>query len=74
VLLIRSALAYLALIAAILAPLPGMAGLGAAAVSLAVILGWRNIRLVPKVMVRKPDSSHARSREVYLVGKVFGDN
>jgi len=50
VLLIRSALAYLALIAAILALLPGMAGLGAAAVSLAVILGWRDMRLVPKVV------------------------
>ncbi|PFG10839.1 hypothetical protein [Marinobacter sp. LV10MA510-1] len=49
-LLIRSALAYLALIAAILALLPGMAGLGAAAVSLAVILGWRDMRLVPKVV------------------------
>ncbi|EBA01424.1 hypothetical protein [Marinobacter sp. ELB17] len=49
-LLIRSALAYLALIAAILALLPSMAGLGAAAVSLAVILGWRDMRLVPKVV------------------------
>ncbi|WP_018404200.1 hypothetical protein [Marinobacter gelidimuriae] len=49
-LLIRSALAYLALIAAILALLPGTAGLGAAAVSLAVILGWRDMRLVPKVV------------------------
>jgi hypothetical protein len=50
VLLIRSALAYLALIAAILALLPGMAGLGAIAVSLAVILGWRDMRLVPKAV------------------------
>jgi hypothetical protein len=49
-LLIRSALAYLALIAAILALLPGMAGLGAVAISLAVILGWRDMRLVPKVV------------------------
>jgi len=50
VLLIRSALAYLALIAAILALLPGIAGLGAIAVSLAVILGWRDMRLVPKAV------------------------
>jgi len=49
-LLIRSALAYLALIAAILALLPGTAGLGAAAVSLAVILGWQDMRLVPRVV------------------------
>jgi hypothetical protein len=49
-LLTRSALAYLALIAAILALLPGMTGLGAAAVSLAVILGWRDMRLVPRVV------------------------
>lgn len=37
-LLIRSAVAYIALIAAILGLLPGMTGLGAAAVSLAVML------------------------------------
>ncbi|MEH6356374.1 MAG: hypothetical protein V7760_10165 [Marinobacter sp.] len=49
-LLMRSAIAYIALIAAILALLPGTAGLGAAAVSLAVILGWRDMRLVPKVV------------------------
>jgi hypothetical protein len=49
-LLTRSALAYLALIAAILALLPGMTGLGAAAVCLAVILGWRDMRLVPRVV------------------------
>jgi hypothetical protein len=49
-LLTRSALAYLALIAAILALLPGTAGLGAAAVSLAVILGWQDMRLVPRVV------------------------
>lgn len=48
--LIRSALAYIALFAAILALLPGMAGLGASAVSLAVILGWRDMRRVPKAV------------------------
>ncbi|MGO1659061.1 MAG: hypothetical protein ACTHYN_10695 [Marinobacter sp.] len=48
--LIRSALAYIALIAAILALLPGMAGLGASAVSLAVILGWQDMRRVPKAV------------------------
>ncbi|MGO1501223.1 MAG: hypothetical protein ACTHWH_08075 [Marinobacter sp.] len=47
---IRSALAYIALIAAILALLPGMAGLGAGAVSLAVILGWQDMRRVPKAV------------------------
>lgn len=56
-LLIRSALACIALIAAILALLPGMAGLGAAADSLAVILGWRDVRQVPKAvfLVARPD-------------------
>ncbi|HDZ36877.1 MAG TPA: hypothetical protein ENH62_01060 [Marinobacter sp.] len=48
--LIRSALAYIALVAAILALFPGMAGLGAGAVSLAVILGWRDMRRVPKAV------------------------
>jgi len=48
--LIRSVLAYIALLAAILALLPGMAGLGAGAVSLAVILGWQDMRRVPKAV------------------------
>ncbi len=48
--LIRSALAYIALIAAILALFPGMAEVGAVAVSLAVILGWRDMRRVPKAV------------------------
>lgn len=48
--LIRSTLAYIALIAAILALLPGMAALGAGAVSLAVILGWQDMRRVPKAV------------------------
>jgi len=48
--LVRSALAYIALIAAILALVPGMTGLGAGAVSLAVILGWQDMRRVPKAV------------------------
>ncbi|MDN6320487.1 MAG: hypothetical protein L0J77_12030, partial [Marinobacter sp.] len=40
----------IALFAAILALLPGMAGLGASAVSLAVILGWQDMRRVPKAV------------------------
>lgn len=48
--LIRSALAYVALMAAILALFPGMAGLGAGAVSLAVILGWQDMRRVPRAV------------------------
>lgn len=48
--LIRSALAYIALMAAILALFPGMAGLGAGAVSLAVILGWQDMRRVPRAV------------------------
>ncbi|GGE62836.1 hypothetical protein GCM10011533_14040 [Streptosporangium jomthongense] len=47
---IRSALAYIALSAAILVLVPGMAGLGAGAVSLAVILGWRDMRRVPRAV------------------------
>jgi len=43
-----SALLYVALIAAVLATLPGMAFLGAVAVSLAVSLGWRDMRRVPR--------------------------
>lgn len=45
---LRSALAYVALIAAVLATLPGMAFLGAVAVSMAVSLGWRDMRRVPR--------------------------
>lgn len=46
----RSLLAYLALAAAVLALLPGMATLGAFAVGLAVILGWRELRRVPRAV------------------------
>lgn len=49
-LLIRSALAYVALLAAIFALFPGMAGVGAGAVSLAVILGWKDMRRVPRAV------------------------
>jgi len=47
---LRSALAYVALIAAVLATLPGMAFLGAVAVSLAVGLGWQDMRRVPRAV------------------------
>ncbi|AMQ89230.1 hypothetical protein [Marinobacter sp. LQ44] len=47
---LRSALAYVALIAAVLATLPGMAYLGAVAVSLAVSLGWQDMRRVPRAV------------------------
>jgi len=47
---LRSAFAYLALIAAVLSLLPGMTQLGAVAVALAVSLGWREMRGVPKVV------------------------
>lgn len=47
---LRSALAYLALIAAALSLLPGMALVGAVAVSLAVVLGWQDMRRVPRAV------------------------
>jgi len=47
---IRSALAYLALIAAMLALIPGMAYVGAVAVGLTVVLGWRDMRRVPRAV------------------------
>ncbi|WP_138436092.1 hypothetical protein [Marinobacter shengliensis] len=47
---LRSALAYVALIAAVLATLPGMAFLGAVAVSMAVSLGWQDMRRVPRAV------------------------
>lgn len=46
----RSFLAYLALFASIFSLLPGMAWVGAIAVSLAVILGWRDMRWVPRMV------------------------
>jgi len=50
VLPLRSALAYVALLSAVLATLPGMAYLGAVAVSLAVSLGWQDMRRVPRAV------------------------
>lgn len=47
---IRSALAYLALIAAMLALIPGTAYVGAVAVGLTVVLGWRDMRRVPQAV------------------------
>lgn len=47
---LRSAFAYLALFAAVFSLVPGMALLGALAVSLAVILGWRDMRYVPRAV------------------------
>lgn len=47
---LRSAFAYTALMAAVLSLLPGMALLGALAVSLAVILGWQDMRYVPRAV------------------------
>ncbi|MBE0486403.1 hypothetical protein [Marinobacter sp.] len=46
--ILRSAFAYIALIAAVLSLLPGMALMGALAVSLAVVLGWQDMRHVPR--------------------------
>ncbi|MBO6849121.1 MAG: hypothetical protein JJ867_01435 [Marinobacter sp.] len=48
--LFSSCLAYAALLAGILAFLPGAGLLGALAVSLAVVLGWRSMRMVPRVV------------------------
>ncbi|TNE80148.1 MAG: hypothetical protein EP339_02960 [Gammaproteobacteria bacterium] len=46
----RSLLAYVALFAALLSLLPGMVLLGAVSVGLAVMLGWRDLRRVPKAV------------------------
>jgi hypothetical protein len=47
---LRSIFAYLALIAAVFSLVPGMALAGALAVSLAVMLGWRDMRRVPRAV------------------------
>ena len=47
---LRSALAYVALLSAILASLPGMTYLGAAAAGATVLLGWQDMRNVPRVV------------------------
>lgn len=72
---IRSALAYIALIAAILALLPGMAGLGAGAVSLAVVLGWQDMRRVPKAvfLVAGLALVFALGRDPGLIGAAAGN-
>lgn len=74
-LLIRSALAYIALAAAILGLLPGMGGLGAGAVSLAVVLGWRDMRWVPKAvfLVAGLALVFALGRDPGLVGVAAGN-
>lgn len=47
---LRSVFAYLALIAAVLSLVPGMPLLGAAAAGLAVLLGWQDMRNVPRAV------------------------
>ena len=47
---LRSALAYVALLSAILASLPGMTYLGAAAAGATVLLGWQDMRNVPRAV------------------------
>ena len=48
--LLSSVLAYAALLAGVLAFLPGAGLLGALAVTLAVVLGWRSMRTVPRIV------------------------
>lgn len=47
---LRSALAYGALIAGVLSFLPWVGALGAVAVILAIVMGWRDLRLVSRVL------------------------
>lgn len=47
---LRSALAYGALVAGVLSFLPWVGALGAAAVILAIVLGWQDLRLVSRVL------------------------
>ncbi|MBY6194913.1 hypothetical protein DET61_11225 [Marinobacter nauticus] len=47
---LRSALAYVALLSAILASLPGMTYLGAASAGATVLLGWQDMRNVPRAV------------------------
>ncbi|MDO6441661.1 MULTISPECIES: hypothetical protein [unclassified Marinobacter] len=74
-LLIRSALAYIALVAAVFVLFPGMAGLGAGAVSLAVILGWRDMRRVPRAvfLVAVLALVFALGRDPGLIGAAAGN-
>ncbi|GGY62505.1 hypothetical protein [Marinobacter zhanjiangensis] len=48
--LTRSALAYLALFCGVLSLIPGMAVVGASAIVLAILLGWRDLRLVARII------------------------
>jgi hypothetical protein len=48
--LTRSALAYLALLCGVLSLIPGMAVVGASAIVLAILLGWRDLRLVARII------------------------
>ncbi len=48
---LRSALAYGALVAGVFSFLPWVGVLGAAAVILAIVLGWRDLRLVSRVLL-----------------------
>nr|WP_166267403.1 hypothetical protein [Marinobacter caseinilyticus] len=47
---LRSALAYLALCAGVLSFLPGLGVAGAAAIISAIVLGWRDLRLVARLL------------------------
>lgn len=47
---IRSVLAYLALFCGVLSLVPGMAVAGATAIVLAILLGWRDLRLVARII------------------------
>ncbi|MCK7547845.1 hypothetical protein ACFQGA_03075 [Marinobacter koreensis] len=47
---LRSALAYVALLSAVLAILPGMTYVGAAAAGATVLLGWQDMRNVPRAV------------------------
>ena len=48
--LTRSALAYLALLCGVLSLVPGMAVVGASAIVLAILLGWRDLRRVARII------------------------
>lgn len=73
--LIRSVLAYIALAAALLAFLPGMAWLGAGMVCLVVILGWRDMRRVPQAVfgVAVLAMLYALTRDPALISPAAGN-
>ncbi|NVD35736.1 hypothetical protein [Marinobacter lutaoensis] len=72
---LRSFLAYLALFAAVLAFWPGMALAGALAVGLAVLLGWRDMRRVPRVVFSVAGLAlvFALGRDAALVSEAAGN-